>query len=303
MLRWQRNGVNGQSAALRIIAVRGLPERVASTEFSTMTLPRIALVRRLLPSPLPAIHPVPEYLASGALAQRYEETKRVLDVPWMGVVTMAMAHYPDFFEALWHGARPLADSTAFGEACRQLRRTTEREVLRLAPEPIGAGLERLGYGAPELDRIRDAIEVFSHGNYPYLLLATVARLLLEGHEMQCREPARAREPRPVVPKATLVLMEPHHADAPTRALYEELKAVLGLPFVNTDCSAIHADAVAFVLEALPNPGRLSAATLRAAAARDDAGVDEILNVCRLFQWLLPGLVTNVAYFRKQLAPG
>ncbi len=298
-----------------------------------MTLPRIVPAPRLLPSPLPAIHPVPEYLASGALAQRYEETKRVLDVPWMGVVTMAMAHYPNFFEALWHGARPLADSTAFEAACRQLRRTTEREVLRLAPGTIEAGLERLGYGAPELDRIRDAIEVFSHGNYPYLLLATVARLLLEGHEMQCTEPARVRDPRPVVPKATLVLMEAHHADAPTRALYAELQAVLGLPFVNTDyralarwpsyfalawsglrpaidtqsyrsvCAAIHADAVAFVLETLPNPGHLSAASLRAAAAHDDAGIDEVLNVCRLFQWLLPGLVTNIAYFRKQLAPG
>ena len=231
------------------------------------------------------------------------------------------------------GARALADSTAFEQACLQLRRTTEREALRLAPEPIGAQLERRGYAAPELDRIRDVIEVFSHGNYPYLLIATIARLLLEGHEMQCTDPARARQARATGPKATPVLMEAHHADAPTRAVYEDVKSVLGLPFVNTDyralarwpsyfalawsglrpvidtesyrsiCTTIHADAVACVLERLPNPGHLSAATLRAAAARDDGGVDAVLDVCRLFQWLLPGLVTNVAYFRKQLAPG
>jgi hypothetical protein len=29
-------------------------------------------------------------------------------------------------------------------------------------------------------------------------------------------------------------------------------------------------------------------------------VDEMIQVCRLFQWLLPGLITNIAYFRRQL---
>ncbi len=28
--------------------------------------------------------------------------------------------------------------------------------------------------------------------------------------------------------------------------------------------------------------------------------DEVLDMCRLFQWQLPGRVVNVAYFRRQL---
>ena len=28
--------------------------------------------------------------------------------------------------------------------------------------------------------------------------------------------------------------------------------------------------------------------------------EEVLAMCRLFQWLLPGLVTNVVFFRHQL---
>jgi hypothetical protein len=44
---------------------------------------------------------------------------------------------------------------------------------------------------------------------------------------------------------------------------------------------------------------LSGAELRAAAGRD-ASVAENLQVSRLFQWLLPGLVTNIAYLRAQL---
>jgi hypothetical protein len=50
---------------------------------------------------------------------------------------------------------------------------------------------------------------------------------------------------------------------------------------------------------LPNPGTLTASDLLDAARRD-GNPEEILQVTRLFQWLLPGLVTNVAFFRAQL---
>lgn len=48
---------------------------------------------RLKPAPAPAIHPLPESLAEGQRRSWYEDTKRVLQVRWMGVVTMAYAHY------------------------------------------------------------------------------------------------------------------------------------------------------------------------------------------------------------------
>jgi hypothetical protein len=47
---------------------------------------------RLLPEPLPPARYVPEYRAEGELKESYEDIKRVLQVPWMGVVTMAYAH-------------------------------------------------------------------------------------------------------------------------------------------------------------------------------------------------------------------
>jgi hypothetical protein len=40
--------------------------------------------------------------------------------------------------------------------------------------------------------------------------------------------------------------------------------------------------------------------LRAAARGDASPEGEVLSVVRLFQWLLPGLVANVAFFRAQL---
>ena len=124
-------------------------------------------------------------------------------------------------------------------------------------------------------------------------------------------------------------MESHHADEPTRAVYEDIKNILQLPFVNTDyrafarwssyfalawkdlrekahspdheiiCQACHDRVANLVATDLPNPGDLSSIALRR-AAKTDASLDEVIQVCRLFQWLLPGLITNVAYFRHQL---
>ena len=41
---------------------------------------------RLRPDPIPQINPVPEYLADDRLRSVYEDTKSVLQVPWMGVL-------------------------------------------------------------------------------------------------------------------------------------------------------------------------------------------------------------------------
>ena len=126
-----------------------------------------------------------------------------------------------------------------------------------------------------------------------------------------------------------VLMEAHHADLATRARYEDIKTVLKLPFVNTDyralarwpsyweaawadmrpvlltpapeliCVELHERCAGLVRQTLPNPGGISSEALKN-AAKQDAPLEEIIAMCRLFQWLLPGLVTNIAYLRAQL---
>jgi hypothetical protein len=56
--------------------------------------------------------------------------------------------------------------------------------------------------------------------------------------------------------------------------------------------------VALVL-ALPNPTGLTSARL-VAAADEDIAAERVLDVVRLFQWLLPGLVVNVAFMRERM---
>lgn len=284
---------------------------------------------RLRPDPIPTIHPIPEYLAEGVLKERYEDMKVVFQAPWMGVVTMAYAHYPTFYGVLWEGLRPLCASQPYVEAFQDLRRFIEAEAARLDPPPIGGRLAAAGYAPREIGDIGAMVEVFSHGNFPYVITATITRMLLEGGEMSSENNAPVFTGRhaPDI-RAPFLLMEAHHADAPTQAVYEDVKATLGLPFVNTDYRAfarwpsyfrlawgdlravvvtpayeslvqeVHARAVA-AAQTLPNPGGLTAAKLRE-AAQADAPLAEVIEMSRLFQWLLPGLVTNVAYFRHQL---
>lgn len=282
---------------------------------------------RLKPDPIPAIHPVPEYAATGALADVYARTKAGFGVPWMGVVAMAFAHYPRFYDCLWSALEPVVATTAFAEACATLRACAEREADALTPPPIQPRLAEMGYDAREMDEIRACNEVFSAGNMPYVLMASLARLLLEGQEWSAdAQPGPPRVPAPGAARPALI--EAHHADPTTAALYADIREKLGLPFVNTDyrafarwpsyfarawgdlrgavtsaeyearVSRVHREAVDLAA-ALPNATGLRSTTLRAAAGADVSEA-EVLNVVRLFQWLLPGLAVNVAFLRAQL---
>lgn len=284
---------------------------------------------RLKPHPIPRVHPVPEFLAEGELKARYDDMKAVLRVPWMGVVTMSFAHYRAFYDTLWQGARPLCASPDFTDACHRLRRLVEEKVSALGPPPLRKRLEQIGYAECELQEIDESIEIFSGGNFPYILLATLARLLLEGGELHSSRNSGIRTgPALPRPSGRLVLMEYHHADASTRLVFDDVKTALGLPFLNTDYRAlarwpsyfalawgdlrprlqqgeyetvvagIH-DAAVSTVRSLHNYGNLRGEALRE-AARSNAPEGEVLSVVRLFQWLLPGLAANIAFFRAQL---
>ncbi|MEM6848361.1 MAG: hypothetical protein AAF580_09840 [Pseudomonadota bacterium] len=285
---------------------------------------------RRKPDPIPPIFPLPERLAEGRRKALYEDTKAVLHVPWMGVVTMAFAHYPHFYEALWGGVRPLCASAPFLAACEELRGAAQGSAASLKPGPMGPRLLGLGYDDSEIDDISAVIDIFSRGNMPYVLMATLARLVLERHTLSTHTQAAAPvTPRSVKPGSAFLLIERHHGNAELGELYDNIEATLGLPFVNTDYRAlarwpsylslawaglaphvptsayeaavdtVHAEAVRLA-RALPNPGQLNADAL-AAAANADGAAEQIRETVALFQWLLPGLVTNMAFFEAQLA--
>ncbi len=287
------------------------------------------MLNRIKPDPIPSINPVPEYLVEGRTKELYEDTKHVLQVPWMGVVTMAFAHYLEFYETFWGAVRPIIASCETVKACQILRLGIEQNIKKLAPPKRYEALRELGYGPREIENIKQSIEVFSHGNFLYTMMATLSRLALELDEFPSRSDTtpfnQKHAPNVQIP---FILMEEHHADKQTKVVYESIRKTLGLPFVNTDYRALarwptyfrlvwndlapivvadEYEAIVatlhdrFVVEAmrLPNPSGATSQDLKEAAQRS-ASVQEVLAVNQLFQWLLPGLITNVAFFREQL---
>lgn len=117
----------------------------------------MAELPRLKPDPIPAIYPVPGFEAAGRLAKVYAKTKAGLGVPWMGVVAMAFAHYPSFYQRLWTGLEPTVRGVAFRGACDRLRQTAEAEAGALAAPSILPRLRALGYGEAEIEEIAPAM--------------------------------------------------------------------------------------------------------------------------------------------------
>jgi hypothetical protein len=290
----------------------------------------MTVIERIYPDPIPVIHPLPEYRVTGQRAIWYAETKEVLQVPWMGVVTMAYSHYPNFFGELWRGLKPLCRSRQFVEACKDLRTLAETQSASLSPKSLIGDMKEKGYADREIEDIRQMNTIFSHGNQPYVVISAITRHLLEIGDMAGGSIAELNEVRHAPDcQVPFLLMEEHHVDQGTRDIYQDIRSTLRLPFVNTDyrafarwpsyfalawddlgkqvgmaaheavCQTCHNYVARLAKEILPNPGALSSGAL-CDAARADGCLDEVIQMCRLFQWLLPGLITNVAFMRHQL---
>ena len=164
---------------------------------------------------------------------------------------------------------------------------------------------------------------------PYLIMATIARIFLEEGELLNTKSFKENNRTSKKPKKnSLLLIEQHHANKNLKEIYNSIKSNLGLQFLNTDYRAFARWPSYFemtwksflptllstkyeekVLEIhnfiikeallLPNPKNVKSIQIINAAKKDKKNY-EIKKVVQLFQWLLPGLITNVAFMREQI---
>tara|TARA_B100000686_G_C16638243_1_gene888514 strand:- start:96 stop:974 length:879 start_codon:yes stop_codon:yes gene_type:complete len=288
-----------------------------------------SLFPRKKPIPVPKITVTPEYLAKGKLKKSYTSTKLAFNVPWMGVVAMAFAKYPNFYYALWKYIHPLSKSIEFNNLCKKLVNISKRKAIELKPKSIIKDLKKIGYNNYEIKKIYKVNHIFIIGNMPYLIMATLARVLLEKGELLNRNSYNKNINNKISSNESyLLLMEQHHADNSLKEVFKSIKYNIGLPFINTDYRAfarwpsyfitawksllptllskkyeknvleIHNFIIKEVLS-LPNPNKITSVQI-ITAAKKDKKINEIKKVVNLFQWLLPGLITNVAFMREQI---
>ena len=62
------------------------------------------------------VRPIPEDRADEELSRAYRDLKTSLGVPWVGVITQALAYYRPFFLEAWGQLRPTASCYFFERA-------------------------------------------------------------------------------------------------------------------------------------------------------------------------------------------
>jgi len=281
------------------------------------------------------VRPVPEYLADGDLLPAYADLKAALGVPWVGVITQAVAHYRPFFLRAWAQFSANAKTRYFERQCEHIRTLAVQQVQAGLPVVSQhARLQALGYSERELAQITATLDVFNAGNPPYLVLATAIKESLCFGRTLGGTPSGPDDllPRaPIGSTGTLpVMVEPHHAGSDVLALYGSIQTTLNLPFVNSDYKAmarwpsylqlawgdlapvvscpgykaarqqVHNAAMATVAH-LPHAYTMRHTEALAAGLSDEAA-QELMRVISLFQWLLSGLIVNVTQCQLALEP-
>lgn len=290
------------------------------------------------PAVVPPIRPIPEHSADPTLSATYHDVKRTFGVPWVGVVVQALAHYRPFFDHAYAQLRPALGTHYFERVATDLRLLSWREMItRFSITDHATTLrDKFGYSERELDEIRQLLDVFDYGNPKYFLLATAVKEALISEKplggVQPSDPADLL-PRPPVTAVSPIpaMLEEHHVNTSMGELYSEMKATLDLPFVNSDYKAMARwptylelawhelkptldtehyvdvrrtlnDRCVTAVRELPYPYHLGREQLRhlgmSASERD-----ELVDVVRLFQALLSGLIVNVTHFKIGMSGG
>ena len=199
----------------------------------------------------------------------------------------------------------------------------------MQPKSLRKKLKKIGYNSYEIKKIEEVNQIFTTGNMPYLIMATIARIFLGEGELLNTKSFKKNNRTSIKPdKNYLLLIEQHHANKSLKEIYKSIKSNLGLPFLNTDYRAFarwpsyfemswksflpdllskkYEEKVLeihnFIIQEallLPNPNKIKSIQIINAANKDKK-LNEIRKVVNLFQWLLPGLITNVAFMREQI---
>jgi hypothetical protein len=309
------------------LSLASVPER-AQSPASTRHVPGNALAR---PPGEVVVRPVPEHRADAALAQVYEDLKATLAVPWVGVITQAVAYYRPFFVEAWRRFQPSAATHYFERRCDDIRLAAWQQMAdSFEIRPQFERLRALGYSERELAQIRATLDIFDYGNPKYLVLATaIKESLCHGRRLGGGSAFDVQDSMPRSPIYQTgpipVMVEEHHVLGGLRAVYDDIKATLELPFVNSDYKAmgrwpsylalawgelkpciatapyrharqaIHEQAIA-AAQNLPHEYFMDqAAALQAGLSQEES--QELMQVISLFQWLLSGLILNVTHFK------
>lgn len=271
--------------------------------------------------------------ASPAVRECFDEITATLGFPVVNVIFRAFAKYPRFLRLQWDFLKSNALTQDFFDKTEVIRRQSQTAVrAKLGVSDLRAVLRLRGSSDDALRDVRAVLDFFLYCDSFLLLIASALQSALSGRPLAGKpwahllphhtNPTRFQDVR---------LVEPDQAPPAVQAIYRELVAAHGLPFVPTDYRALGRwpDALAVAWDAwkgqvkagayarsvaelnalaielardLPFAFALSPQTLRQAGFTPPQ-ISDILATVDLFQGLLPALITNIAAFKIGLEGG
>jgi hypothetical protein len=281
----------------------------------------------------PRLEVVEEEEASPAVRECFEEITATLGFPLVGVIFRAFAKYPRFLRLGWDFLKPNLLTQDFFDKTEVIRRQSQALVReRLGVGDVRAVLRLRGSSDDALRDIRAVLDFFLYCDPFLLLIASSLQSSLAGRPLRGKPWAHLL-PHHMNPTRfqDIKLVEREQASPAVQAVYAELMAAHGLPFVPSDYRALgrwpdflavawedwrgrmrgpaydHSArelnelAVALALD-LPFAFALSPRTLGQAGFTVPQ-ISDILATVDLFQGLLPALIINIAGFKIGLEGG
>lgn len=270
--------------------------------------------------------PVHDHEATGELERVYHEIKQILRVSGINLNFRTWAAHGGFLPIMWDSLRDNLETRPFETAADEIR----AEAVRMAGElgPIDAA-SAVPLGQSQSYHILSALDLYHYINPKLLVLTSAVALSLEGEEvgLESTEPPE-RIVRGVPSTMFPMEMESDHPDNDqVRQLYRDICATLSLPSVNSDyrtlalwpnylaaawarleplvrtrqyieCTNNLREDSRAMARALPYPVGLSVDSVRASGADPD----EVAQVTRSFEQLLPGLIIHIALLQRDWRP-
>jgi Halocarboxylic acid dehydrogenase DehI len=266
--------------------------------------------------------------------EAFRDIKNALRVPIVNLIFQAWAAVPRFLDIVWRRLRPSVLSPEFADLATRIDKEVRNGTASWAVADHAALLRSRAVSQAEIARMREVIDLFAQVNPKLAILACAVDEALVGlpvgglgskgpHREEERE--RPKEFRGV----RFSLVEERDAPPRVRAIYEDMRSTLRLPFIDTeykamasypdwlevwwkDCKPKVTDPKYEVLarsvgvsgletsKALPHGLFLSDDFLNSCEI-DEAKRKELRRVTGTFVRLLPGLIINVELARRGLA--
>src|SRR5579859_271142 len=268
--------------------------------------------------------------ASGRTLEIYHEIKSSLGVPHVNVIFQAYGAHPRFLDLMWKVLKPAVETREFFSCADRLRAEAYTRAHNYFSVPdLRNRVREIHFSGGAEHELIDAVELFHYNNPPLLLIAA---LLLQAFEDGPAYPRSAHlgAPHPVFTQKLMKISE-EAAPAPIRKVYDDMKRVLGVNFINTDYQAFarwpdflnlywsalkplissplygessHAlrESALGLASELPNAPQLSVERMQEAGLSNNE-ISGAIRITEDFLELLSGLVLNVAFAKIALEGG